>query len=80
MSVAVFDISLGGDSDEFFLPGSTLNQTFTSSKFVDVEVFLQKAQECFDLLIIHLQVGDISAIRDIPTNCVIKSVRFILEK
>ena len=58
ISVAVFDISLSGDSDEFLhaFPSSSATTTFASSRFVDVDVFLERAVELLDYLVDQLKV------------------------
>jgi len=53
--VAIFDISLSGDSDEF-VSSTSASETYATSRFVDVQAFLEKAVQFFDHLIDEFNV------------------------
>ena len=58
--VAIFDISLSGDSDEF-VSSTSASETYATSRFVDVQAFLEKAVQFFDHLIDEFNVSYLSS-------------------
>ena len=58
ISVVIFDISLSGDSDEFFHPDSASSATriFADSRFQDVDAFLKVAKKFLDHIVDQYQV------------------------